>query len=80
MIDNATMELDLDEIINILARKHPRRMVLSDVLGRLYSHVYTVESREYAPLRVNAPSHFFCKSSCIGYFFFANTPPPPLWL
>ena len=26
------MELDLDEIINIFARKHPRRMVLSDIL------------------------------------------------
>ena len=26
------MELDLEEIINIFARKHPRRMVLSDIL------------------------------------------------
>ena len=26
------MELDLDEIINIFARKRPRRMVLSDIL------------------------------------------------
>ena len=26
------MELDLDEIINVFARKRPRRMVLSDIL------------------------------------------------
>ena len=26
------MEFDLEEIINIFARKHPRRMVLSDIL------------------------------------------------
>ena len=26
------MELDLEEIINIFARKHPQRMVLSDIL------------------------------------------------
>ena len=28
------MELDLDEIINIFARKHPQRVVLSHILGR----------------------------------------------
>ena len=28
------MEIDYEEIINIFARKHPRRMVLSDILGR----------------------------------------------
>ena len=27
------MEIDYDEVINIFARKHPRRMVLSDILG-----------------------------------------------
>ena len=29
------MELDLDEIINMFARQHPRRMVLGDVLHDL---------------------------------------------
>ena len=28
------MEVDYKEVINIFARKHPRRMVLSDILGR----------------------------------------------
>ena len=27
------MELNLDEIINVFARKHPRRMVLLNILG-----------------------------------------------
>ena len=32
---NYSMELDLDEIINIFARKYPRRMVLGDVFSDL---------------------------------------------
>ena len=29
---NYSMEIDLDEVINIFARKHPRRMALADIL------------------------------------------------